>query len=159
MAPFHLNDKQPSFTTCPEPRSFVENQALRVCRALNLQLPNLENVAARAGGRHNVSLRGETNFDLRSNSLGRRGKLVPHDQFYSLLRVAVRRGLEFSGTHQTPSFAGWRPNFGFGHIFGTSARSLYGPSACNILCKLLLPRTAPLCLSFSTFTAKPGVRT
>src|SRR5271155_2926200 len=48
----------------------------------------------------NVSPCGETAFDLRSNSLGRRGKLVPYDQFYSLLRVAVRRGLEFSGTHQ-----------------------------------------------------------
>src|SRR5271156_3561763 len=40
--------------------------------------------------RPKVSPCGETTFDLRSNSLGRRGKLVPYDQFYSLLRVAVR---------------------------------------------------------------------
>src|ERR1700722_20055426 len=50
--------------------------------------------------RPNVSPCGETTFDLGSNFLGRRGKLVPCDQFYSLLRVVVRRGLEFSGTHQ-----------------------------------------------------------
>ena len=47
----------------------------------------------------NVSLCGETIFDLRRNSLGRRGKIVPYGQFYSLLRVAVRRDLEFPGTH------------------------------------------------------------
>jgi hypothetical protein len=79
--------------------------------------------------RPNVSQCGETTFDLRSNSLGRRGKLVPCDQFYSLLRVAVRRGLEFSGTHQHHSKlrrmeAKFWPGAFFWHECQISLRSL-----------------------------------
>lgn len=121
-----------------------------------------------------VSPCGETTFDLRSNSLGRRGKLVPYDQFYSLLRVAVRRGLEFSSTHQHHSkLRRMEAKFWIGACFWhecqISLRSLgiqhtvqiapssncsslslaisVFPSASNILCKLPLPRTAPPCLS------------
>jgi hypothetical protein len=56
----------------------------------------------------------------------------------------VRRGLEFSRTHQTPSFAGWRPNFGFGLIFGTRARSLF-----------MVPRHLTYCANCSFLETAP----
>jgi hypothetical protein len=65
------------------------------------------------------------------------------------IHVAVRRGLGFSGTLQHHSkLRRMEAKFWIWAYFGTSARSLYGPSASNMLCKLPLPRTAPPCLSF-----------
>src|SRR5271156_956945 len=87
--------------------------------------------------RPKVSPCGETTFDSRSNSLGRRGKLVPYDQFLQSIAcrcVSWSRIFRHSPTPLQASQDGG-PNFGLGHVFGTSARSLYGPSASNILCK------------------------
>lgn len=85
--------------------TFIKNRAPRVCKALSMQLPIWKMLwperllHMQKSCRPNLSSC-ETTFDLRSNSFRFVGASSFRTTNFTLLRVAVRRGLELSGTHQ-----------------------------------------------------------